>query len=153
MVNTFLRQITNLKASRVRGYVAPHKAVLLLGVLELVEYDILKENRIALTDELEDAFKYVWKRYIGNSSIFKCDIFQPFWYMKSEPFWTIYHVDGSLAQLTDKKPGRDALKDGYYAELDPVLFNLLQNSNTRALLRVALIAKYLQSVHSINSNS
>ena len=126
-----------------KGQNAPHKAVILLAVLELIEFGLLKQNMITISDDLTDAFSYIWKRYIGESAVFKDDIQQPYWHMKSEPFWTLYHKDGSLARSDEAKPSLNALKSEYYAVLDDALYELLKNQTSRAALRVSLISKYL----------
>lgn len=143
MIQTYRELFTHLHTSNVKGLYAPHKAVLLLGILDLIEFEILKENKVFLTEDLYDSYAYIWKRYVGNSSVFHCDILQPFWYMKSEPFWHLNHIDGSLVRDSDKKPSEAVLKTDYYGEIDPKLFLLLQDLSARAALRVTLIAKYL----------
>lgn len=143
MIRKYLQLFTSLHVSNVKGFKAPHKAVLLLGILEQVEYDLLAENRIIISEDLLDAYSYIWQRYVGNSAVFRNAIFQPFWYMKSEPFWTLRLLDGSVVGMCDRKPSDAALKTDYYAELAPELYLLIQDVSARAALRVALISMYL----------
>lgn len=143
MIEKYRQLFTHLSAARVKGGIAPHKAILLLSVIELIEFDILKQNRIILSTDIKDAFSYIWKRYIGVSPVFKSDISQPFWYMKSEPFWHLYHVNGSIVRVGESKPTLSAFESGYYAELDQELYDWLHDMTARATLRVALIVKYL----------
>lgn len=143
MISKYRQLFTSLNVSNVKGFKAPHKAVLLLGLLEQFEHDLLAENRIIISEDLVDAYSYIWQRYVGNSSVFRNAIFQPFWYMKSEPFWTLRHLDGSEVDVCDKKPSDAVLKTDYYAELDPELYLLIHDVSARAALRVALISKYL----------
>ena len=90
-----------------------------------------------------DAYSYIWQRYVGNSSVFRNSIYQPFWYMKSEPFWTLRFLDGSEVGMSDKKPSDAVLKTDYYGELSQELYLLIHDVSVRAALRVALISKYL----------
>lgn len=143
MISKYRQLFTSLNVSNVKGFKAPHKAVLLLGLLEQVEYDLLSENRIVISEDLVDAYSYIWQRYVGNSAVFRNTIFQPFWYMKSEPFWTLRLLDGTVVGMCDRKPSDAVLKTDYYAELDPELYLLIQDVSARAALRVALISKYL----------
>lgn len=143
MISKYRQLFTSLNVSNVKGFKAPHKAVLLLSLLEQVEYDLLTENRIVISEDLVDAYSYIWQRYVGNSAVFRNAIFQPFWYMKSEPFWTLRHLDGSEVGMSDKKPSDAVLMTDYYAELDSELFLLIHDVSARAALRVALISKYL----------
>ena len=143
MISKYRQQFTSLNVSNVKGFKAPHKAVLLLGILEQVEFGLLTGNRITISEDLMDAYSYIWQRYVGNSSVFRNSIYQPFWYMKSEPFWTLRLLDGSEVGMSNKKPSDAVLKTDYYAELDPELYLLIQDVSARAALRVALISKYL----------
>lgn len=143
MIQTYRELFSHLHTSNVKGLYAPHKAVLLLGILDLIEFEILKENKVFLTEDLYDSYAYIWKRYVGNSSVFRSDILQPFWYMKSEPFWQLNHIDGTVVQGNEKKPTEALLKTEYYGEIDTNLFLLLQDISARAALRVTLIAKYM----------
>lgn len=143
MISKYRQLFTSLNVSNVKGFKAPHKAVLLLSLLEQVEYDLLTENRIVISEDLVDAYSYIWQRYVGNSAVFRNAIFQPFWYMKSEPFWTLRHLDGSEVGMSDKKPSDAVLMTDYYAELNSELFLLIHDVSARAALRVALISKYL----------
>ena len=132
MISKYRQLFTSLNVSNVKGLKAPHKAVLLLSLLEQVEYDLLTENRIVISEDLVDAYSYIWQRYVGNSAVFRNAIFQPFWYMKSEPFWTLRHLDGSEVGVCDKKPSDAVLKTDYYAELDPELYLLIHDVSVRA---------------------
>lgn len=143
MIGRYKQLFTSLHVAHVKGYNAPHKAVLLLGILELVEYDLLAENRIILSEDLKDAFSFIWKRYVGNSSVFQDGIYQPFWYMKSEPFWTLRSSDGSVVDMNARKPSDAVLETDYSGKLTPELYSLIQDVSVRAVLRVALISKYL----------
>lgn len=143
MISKYRQLFTSLNVSNVKGFKAPHKAVLLLGLLEQVEHDLLTENRIIILEDLVDAYSYIWQRYVGNSAVFRNAIFQPFWYMKSEPFWTLRLLDGTEVGMSDKKPSDAVLMTDYYAELDSELFLLIHDVSARAALRVALISKYL----------
>ena len=63
--------------------------------------------------------------------------------MKSEPFWTLRLLDGTVIGTSAKKPSDAVLETDYYGELDPALYRLIQDVSARAALRVALISKYL----------
>ena len=48
MISKYRQLFTSLNVSNVKGFKAPHKAVLLLGLLEQFEHDLLAENRIII---------------------------------------------------------------------------------------------------------
>ena len=52
-----LQQISHLSTAIVMGRQAPHKAVLLLAILDLVETGEITTTLIMLTRQLEDAFR------------------------------------------------------------------------------------------------
>ena len=143
MIKKYQQLFTSLHTAHVKGFNAPHKAVLLLSILELIEFEILQKNELFLSEDLIDAYSYIWKRYVGNSSVFQKSISQPFWYMNSEPFWTLYHRNGGKVLDSERKPSESVLKTDYYGMLAPELYLLLQDVSVRAALRVTLISKYL----------
>ena len=150
MIVKYRVRFSNLNVSTVKGYKAPYKAVMLLAVLELAEYGMLKENRITFSDDLIDACSYIWDRYIGIKTVFLKDFTNPFWYMKSEPFWNLYHKDGSTVSSSERKPSEDILRTGYYGEFEEDLFRLFSDSKCRSVLRVTLISKYIEPIISSN---
>lgn len=56
-VNYYLYHFARLHTARYKGKAAPHKAVLLLAVMNLVERGSISSPEIELTDELVDEFK------------------------------------------------------------------------------------------------
>lgn len=86
-----LSQIHNIKRNKKIGAYAPHKAVLLLAVLELMEEGIITSNRIELNEELKKRFVSIWSKHVPRSCIFKSDIKSPFKHLDAEPFWTTHN--------------------------------------------------------------
>ena len=80
----------NLRTEKKLGLPAPHKAVLLLSVMELVEAGVITGNRIELSERLEKTFLKLWKRYVGTSVVFQAKVATPFWHLQNEPFWNLY---------------------------------------------------------------
>lgn len=58
----YLHYFSNLRTAKKFGLPAPHKAVLLLSVMELVEAGVITGNRIELSERLEKTFQKLWKR-------------------------------------------------------------------------------------------
>lgn len=142
------------------GRPAPHKAILLLSVIDLVETGSINSPSIPLTDELVNKFKANWQRYLGALRLFTPDIGKPFFHMQHEPFWCLRQRDddylqkvaesGQTVHDTEKK---ELPKGGYSlralrqtfcrAEIDTALFHLMQDQEARGRLRVVLISNYL----------
>lgn len=159
----FIEALTNLHTAKVKGHKAPHKAILLLSIIDLVECGAIRYPQIELTDELVERFNYTWKRYLGNSSIFSPDITKPYFHMQHEPFWKLvekYDMDAMLVAEDEPwskdKSEKKTLPTGSYsvksmrnafefAEIDETLFKLMQNADARAMFRVLLINTYLSN--------
>ena len=93
--NYFLGIARNLNRNKYRGYYAPHKAVMIMAVMELVKSGHITSNVILLDTELKGMFKEIWHRVVPAGSPFKCEYRNPFTYMDSEPF-------GDLSNDKDK---------------------------------------------------
>ena len=133
-----------LRTAQKLGMPAPHKAILLLSVMELIESGVIKNNRIELTERLEQTFMRLWKRYVGTSIVFQPKIATPFWHLQNEPFWSLYLNDGKDLSTVTSPYSVKRLRDNTHAIMDSELFALMQNEDCRARLRVTLIGQYLQ---------
>ena len=129
MIVKYRVRFSNLNVSTVKGYKAPYKAVMLLAVLELTEYGMIKENRFTFSDDLIDACSYIWDRYIGIKTVFLKDFTNPFWYMKSEPFWRSWVGDWDSF---DNTPGEEiyAIRE-IISERRKDTESILQNSDQK----------------------
>ncbi len=87
--NYFLNIVENLNCNKYRGCYAPHKAVMIMAVMELVELGHINSNVILLDKKLKVKFKEIWQRVVPIGSPFKCEYRNPFTYMDSEPFWDL----------------------------------------------------------------
>ena len=87
--NYFLEIASNLNRNKFKGCIAPHKAVMIMAIMELVVSGHISSNVIHLDKELKDKFKEVWQRVVPVGSPFKCEYRNPFTYMDSEPFWDL----------------------------------------------------------------
>jgi putative restriction endonuclease len=131
-----------LHTARLRGFLAPHKPLLLLAVMDLVERGLITTPRVRLTDELQRAFKANTSRYIGYSLLFTPDIGKPYYHMQHEPFWKLVLQPGAKAPTTPTYTVARLQSIYNYALIDEELFHLMQNPEARAQLRVTLISTY-----------
>lgn len=157
----YVNAFSNLHTAKMKGHKAPHKAVLLLAIIDLVEDGMIATPRIVLSDELIDRFNQVWHHYLGISAIFSPDITKPFFHMQHERFWRLVEFgESDLSMAAEDSPYVEGCKQtkelpiGSYsikamrnafkfAEIDDQLFQILQNADARAMLRVILINEYL----------
>ncbi len=154
---------STLHTAKSQGYSAPHKPLLLLSIIDLVERGIIRDNRIELSNALIATFKSTTARYIGHSPLFTPSIGQPFYHLQHEPFWHLVPMEASAEYDIAAEPPADygkksvsyaigTLRSTYrYAVIDVELFHLLQNEDARAQLRVTLISVYLASQPSVLS--
>lgn len=79
------------------GKPAPHKALLLLSVIDLVERGVITNCRVPLSEELERKFKYNVSTLLGDSILFQPRLSYPYYHLRSEPFWTL--VDNANSDI------------------------------------------------------
>lgn len=77
----YIDAFSSLHANKQKGVAAPHKAVLLLAIIDMIANERLDSPCIELTDALEKEFKETWERYVGYSTIFTPDITKPFFHL------------------------------------------------------------------------
>lgn len=145
--NPYITLFSSLHTAKIAGKQAPHKAILLLSIMDLVEAGIITSSRIELSEALERTFARVWKRYIGSSLIFTPKVATPFWHLQNEPFYRLYTNNGQLINSGTGRYSIPWLRENTYAMIDPELLALMQDTNARAELRTVLIGQYLQGLH------
>lgn len=123
MLQTYIEQLTSMNVSNRDGYKAPHKAILMLSVIDLVQSGVIQSSMIVLNEQLESRFNQNWLKYMQIRTCFVCNIRMPLKYIGSEQFAIsttpeIFHIN----------------KD---------LFHLMQDHVAAASMSAALVAKYL----------
>ena len=157
-LNYYIYHFSHLHTARYKGKAAPHKAVLLLSVIELIEDEQIRTNTIELSDILIDKFQDIWNRYKGTTSIFTPDIGKPFFHMQHEPFWNLVeHGENNseligllgLPRMATKLPSTSkysvkSLRESFcYAEINEGLLSLIKEPESSTKLKNTLINTYL----------
>ena len=120
---------------------APHKAVMLLAVIDLIEEGALNSNMIQIDETLRAKFRENWTRYVGESSIFNCQFSNTFAHLNTAHLW---HLNPISVNDLPKEFSIAKLRESYSsAELDAEFFQLLHDVNNRAHVRAVLIGKYI----------
>ncbi len=155
-ISFYIDSFHRLKRAKMKGMKAPHKPLLLLAIMKLIEDGVITDNRVELSDALIRQFNQLWKEYvddgcrqenvmlcedlqldISSKYPFKCSIENPFYYMQYEPFWELVkspaYVPRSSYTITGLK------KCFLYAEIDEALFSLMQDTSSRTTLRNVLL--------------
>lgn len=135
-LNLYLNQIRQLNVNRNHGMPAPHKPLLLLAVIDLIEQEKVLNNRIEPLTEFVEAFLKYW-------NLIKTErprIFLPFYYLKSDGFWHLHAKENgsiypfrSMSQISENVA---------FASFDDDLFVLLTKPDTREIIRQTIIETY-----------
>ena len=143
-MDQYIGYFATLHTNSQKGVKAPHKAIMLLSVIDLVEYGVITSNQVEFSERLEQQFQHNWSRYVGQSDVFQPRVGTPFWHLHYEPFWRLVPYEGSDEAIAIHLQGNPyapgtTRKLIRYAEIDKELFELLQDETNRAKLRVMLI--------------
>lgn len=147
-MDQYIGYFATLHTNTQKGVKAPHKAIMLLSVIDLVECGVITSNQIEFSERLELQFQHNWSRYVGQSDIFQPRVGTPFWHLNNEPFWRLVPYEGGAEAIVMHLQGNPyapstTRKLIRYAEIDQNLFDLLQDETNRAKLRTTLIKHYL----------
>ena len=144
----YVEVFQNLRTNNKYGRKSPHKAVLMLTLIELYEQNVLSENEILYDDTLKTTFLKVWNRVLPDEPLFHSEAYLPFWYLQSDSFWHIVPNRGkedilSLMRDNNIKPSEAKLYDCVkYAELDEDLYFLMTLPSGRSSLKRVLLESY-----------
>jgi putative restriction endonuclease len=133
-------KFTRLNVNRKAGIPAPHKPILLLTVIEMIEQDKITDNRIELSPELIATFLKYWSNLVLTPH--QSNISLPFFHLKGDKFWHLAPSRSYAGNIADIKPSLTALRNAVrYAYLDDELFEILTHPASRLYLtRVILQA-------------
>lgn len=138
----YLTKFKKLRLDRSHG-IAPHKPILLISILQAYQSGLISNQKIYLTADLVALFKSNWSALV--TSAHDCRISYPFFYMKSEKFWSLkpksgyLDIDkmGSLVKSFDRLNAVVA-----YAEIDHELAQLMMDKASNLTLLHFLLEEY-----------
>lgn len=122
---------------------APHKPLLLLTIMDLIEQGNIRTNFIAFDAVLLDTFELYWVKVIGQDKAGSPLL--PFFHLRSEGFWHLIPQAGmeeGLTQIGKLRSLRELHTFVLGARFDDDLFNLLLTMPARNDLRRVLIERY-----------
>ncbi|MDE7413949.1 MAG: hypothetical protein K2N05_09225 [Muribaculaceae bacterium] len=148
--NAWIDMVISMRCMPNKGFIAPHKVVFILAVIDCIKKGYIRENHIFPTITLTDAFKRLWKQYVPSNWPFKENPYQPFIHLSSEPFYHIVkHNEKSNFNINENWNRSNTLKYVKYGKFDNQLFNLLLNNTFSSKLTEALISKFLSPTTSL----
>ena len=124
---------------------APHKFILLYSLCALYDKGSLKTARLALDDDLLDAwqaeFRENWAKWVRNE-YHQRKFVTPFYYMRSEPFWRVKLRENAAEEFgLALRRIRESVE---YVEIDDALAALLRQPETNRLLRDVLLGQLFE---------
>ncbi|RJQ56511.1 MAG: hypothetical protein C4526_01690 [Nitrospiraceae bacterium] len=141
----YIEKFAHLRIDRSHGRPAPHKPILLLSIIDLIEQGIISTNEIVLTPEIVSTFLSYWNALYPDQ---KGIVALPFFHLKSDLFWHLVPNAGfekSFSLIRHIKSSyqiRDMIK---YAYLNEELFAILLSDKNRTAFRQAIINTYFDS--------
>ncbi|NLX25336.1 MAG: HNH endonuclease, partial [Lentisphaerae bacterium] len=81
----YIDQLTAMHMNVQKGHASPHKAVMLLSVIDLIACGDAPDNRFRLSPELMEHFRRYFDAVKTDAD--SCTPLNPFFYMRSEQFW------------------------------------------------------------------
>lgn len=112
-----------LRVSNSGGFKAPHKAILLITITEMVRDGYLASSEIEENNLLKAFYNQSWSRFMQINNPFTCNVDMPFQHIGSEPF---------CEQLAYNK-----------IRIDDELFELMSTQEDSQAIITTLIANYL----------
>ena len=149
-VNGYIDQLNKLHMAKTNGHVSPHKAVMLLATMDLVSGGDVNSNQIRLSPEMMEHFRRYFD--VVRTDADSCTPINPFFYLRSEPFWHHQAVPGkeAICESLSSPGGRKKIGEVIdYAFIDDELYALLQNHDARMELRESLITRYFPNQYEV----
>jgi putative restriction endonuclease len=140
-----LERLYNLRRDKRGAYERPHKPVLLLSIMDLLDCGVIAGNTIPLSEELVRTFKcYFEVVRQGND---KPTIQNPFYFLSGDGFWNLVpergqpplYVQGSVSRAPSVAELRRRVG---YGQFEAGFWTLLSDPVSRHQLREALVARY-----------
>ncbi len=140
-IDDWLNAFAKLHVDRSKG-IAPHKPVMLLAVLELVERGVITDGTVRLDSDLLFTYRSWWDLLVPEREF---SIALPFFHMKSEPFWELVPRGGHEDVIVHRRQMRSVREIREHVEcarLDPGLFSLIRDRRENARLVKVLQERY-----------
>lgn len=145
-IQDYIIDFSTLSVAVSKGKKLPHKAILLLGIIHMIESGKILNNEIPLDKSMSDEFVQTWVKYFDTSAP---SVWTPFYHLKGEPFWHFKpkELNGALELLLNLggTPSIGKMRPVIeYAYFDKELYSLISKVESREILRRTLIDNYLR---------
>ena len=145
-IDKYIHKFNNLNRGSTPFGKAPHKPVLLITLIELIDKGHILNNRIYVDTELVGTFQENWRLLVNT--LHQPDFTQPFYYLQSEkvsgaPLWNLIAKPG--CQINSHiKSVNTLISILDYGCFSTELFHYLSDPSSRNLLLINLLNTYFQ---------
>ena len=146
----YIDLLSNMSVNKNKSKTAPHKAVLLLTIIDMIEAGEINSPFIQITDNLIENFKRVWNANVPDHWGFQPKMAYPFFHLSSSPFWYLLKApsyQGKTVYSTIKVLKRDYSG----AIIDVGLFLMMKDPISRNEIRTLLKSIYLDETGGLSS--
>ena len=145
MWQDWLRRLYNLRRDKRGTHERPHKPILLLSIIDLLDRHVLNQNEVPLSNDLIGTFGRFFD--VVREKDDRPSIENPFFHLSGDGFWHLQPAPGQeriyREGAASGSPGVAELRRRVaYGTFDERLWNLLSDPGSRHQLREALIARY-----------
>lgn len=147
---TWLERLYNLRRDKSGAHERPHKPVLLLSIIDLLDRGVITRNEVPLSDELVATFKRFFAVVRKHND--QPTIQNPLFHLCGDKFWRLVPVAGEREVYQEGAvSGAPSLaglrRQVEYGTFDNGMWQLLSEPVARHQLREALIARYFPEDH------
>lgn len=144
ILNSYLSKLSKLNRANTHYGKAPHKPILLISIIELIEKGLVWNNRVYVNTDLVGTFQENWRLLVNT--LHQPDFTQPFFYLQSEKnngkqFWFLQPKLGCQINAHIKSVSRlaEVLDFGYF---DSEFFQLLIDHVSKNVIKTLLLDTY-----------
>lgn len=137
----WLARLCTLRVNKSGTKESPHKPVLILSIIDLLDRGLIQDNIVPLTDRLIAAFKRYFEVVAKGDD--RPTINNPFFYLRSDGFWHLIPRPGCPAIDPSRAPSVSQLQQQVsHGTFDAGFWALIATPLVRHQVREALIARY-----------
>lgn len=143
-LNQVIQGVTSIKRGSTKYGKAPHKPILLLTLIELIDKGIVTDNEFSINADLVGLFQENWRLLVHTAH--QSDFTQPFYYMQSDkilgqPFWYVrtYSKVPLPAHIKSVETLSNLVEYGSFSD---ELFHLLLNVENRKVIFNTVLYHY-----------
>jgi len=140
----FKAEINSIRRGNYRGRIKPHKPLMLLAVLDLINARIVNENRITFNDTLRNEFRELF--IIAHKEGDWCHPSEPFFHLRTAGFWFHKPRKGKEKICVDLDTSgggsRRILENIEYAFFDPDSYAVLMDPEARWVVMDFILQKF-----------